>query len=126
VIRGLVTIALAGALVAGCGNKPTSSDLPADDSKPHPKMTEAEVTRGKDACKGYVDKVCACAASKPDLQKPCELAKALPEAVRVSREVSLSPDSSAKDVAQAEDMARKTIKECFEELAKLPTLGCTP
>jgi len=93
VIRGLVAVAFASALLAGCGKKSASSELPADDTKPHPTMTEAEATRGKDACKGYVDRVCACAASKPDkpeIQKQCDLAKALPEAVRVSREVSLS------------------------------------
>jgi hypothetical protein len=54
----------------------------------------------------------------------CELARPLPDALRVAREVSLSPDSSAKDIAQAEDSARKTIRTCFEELSKLPPLGC--
>lgn len=122
-IRWLVV----AAVIAGCSKTPSSSEAPpAVDDKPHSKMTEAEIVRGRDACTAYVDKICACATTKPDLKRECQLSKARPEALRISHEVSLSPDSSAKDVAQMDDVARKTIKGCFEDLAKLPTLGCTP
>jgi hypothetical protein len=127
-------------------------------------MTEAELTRGVDACKAYVDKVCKCAVDGMDatlrsryddyvkahpspqdaaqvivelvaaakipmskLSEPiqmCELGLALPEALRVAREVSLTANSTGKDIAQAEDSARKTIRGCFENLAKLPAFGC--
>ena len=116
--RWLLVLAL-----VSCAKKSEAPPPPPDD-RPKPTITEAEATRGRDACKAYVDKVCKCADTSSPLVKECELSRALPDALRVSREVSLSPDSSAKDIALAEDSARKTIKECFEQLAKLPTLGC--
>jgi hypothetical protein len=162
--------------VASCAKK-SDAPAPIPDDRPKPTMTEAEVTRGTDACKAYVDKVCKCAldgavktireriaeSHKPpdpkgsdiivdlpdvgsgdpaeqvmkivdsaklkmsELSEPirqCQLSRALPEALRVAREVSLTANSTAKDIAQAEDSARKTIRGCFEDLAKLPGLGC--
>jgi hypothetical protein len=171
VTRWLFVLAL-----ASCAKK-SDAPAPPPDDQPKPTMTEAEVTRGRDACKAYVDKVCKCAldgavktiqarideSRKPadpkgsdiivdlpsagsgdpaeqvativakaklklsELSEPiqqCQLSRALPEALRVAREVSLTASSTAKDIAQAEDSARKTIRGCFEGLAKLPGLGC--
>ena len=78
--------------------------------------------RGQDACRDYVAKVCACAA--PDAAKQCGLAKALPDAIQTGLEIATNPETTRRDVLQANDMIRKTMKECIEELAKLPALGC--
>ena len=116
------------ALVGACSKSEPKAAPPPDD-RPKPTITEAELERGNDACHALVDKTCACAAQKPDkpdIAKQCELAKPLAESLRTAHEVSVTSTSSAKDIAQTEDFIRKAIKNCFEELAKLPTLGCNP
>jgi len=110
-------------LEAGCKKK-GGDDGPAQGSagdKP-PQLAPAEVKRAEDACKAYVDKVCACTA--PAAAEACKLARALPDALRVGLEVAASPDSTRVDVLQANDSIRKTVKECIEQTAKLPSLGC--
>ncbi len=109
--------------VAGCKKKAAEGPL-ADlgDLDTAPPLPAPEIKRGQDACKAYVDAVCACTA--PPAKDACGLAKALPDALEVAREVSVSPDSKRRDVLQANDSARKTIKECIELTAKLPSLGC--
>ena len=89
-----------------------------------PTMPAEEVKRSEDACKTYVERVCACAATVPDVAKQCELARALPDAVRIGLEVAASPDSKPDIVQQSYASVRKTAKECIEQLAKLPALGC--
>jgi hypothetical protein len=89
-----------------------------------PQMPAAEVKRSEDACKTYVERVCACATTVPAVAKQCELARALPEAVRIGLEVAASPDSKPDIVQQSFASVRKTAKECIEQLAKLPSLGC--
>ena len=89
-----------------------------------PQMTPAEIQRSQDACKAYVDKVCACAATVPAVADECNLAKALPDAVRIGVEVSLSQDSKHDDVVGAQSSVRKTVKTCIEKMAQLPSRGC--
>jgi hypothetical protein len=91
---------------------------------PVPQMTVTEIQRSTDACKAYVDRVCACAATVPAEKQECDLAKALPDAVRIGVEVSQSPDSKRNDVLGAQDSVRKAVKTCIERMAKLPALGC--
>ncbi len=91
---------------------------------PAPAMPAAEIQRSSDACKTYVEKVCACADKVEAAKQPCELSRALPDAVRIGLEVAASPDSKRQDVLQAQQSVRNTAKECIEELAKLPGLGC--
>jgi hypothetical protein len=116
------------ALVIAAGCKAKADERPAEPAH-RTTLTSVELQRGRDACKAYVDAICACARDKKggddaaELVRQCDLARALPDALRISEEVSLSADSTPKDVAQAEDSARKTVKECIEETAKLP-VGC--
>jgi hypothetical protein len=87
-------------------------------------MQPSEVRRGQDACKAYVDKVCACSDAVPAMKQPCALARALPDAMQVGLDVAANPESSRRDVLQAHDSVRKIVKECIEEIAKLPAAGC--
>jgi len=89
-----------------------------------PAMPAEEAKRADDACKLYVERVCACASTVNDAVKQCELARALPEAVRIGLEVAASPDSKPDVVQQSYASVRKTAKECIEQTAKLPALGC--
>jgi hypothetical protein len=87
-------------------------------------MSQAEIKRGQDACKAYVDKVCGCAKTLPALTQRCELSRALPDALEVGAEVAASAESTRIDALQAGRTARSIVKECIEQLAKLPADGC--
>jgi hypothetical protein len=103
-------------VVAACGKSEPAK------KKVVPAMPVEEVQRAKDACKGYVDKACACTA--PVGQKQCAAAKAMPEALELAIGVATSPESSSDDAARAQVNVRETVKECIEQTAKLPALGC--
>lgn len=87
-------------------------------------MSPQEIAQATDACGFYAKKVCACAQTVPAAAEPCKLSSALVDSVRVGSEVSRSPDSSERDASQANRAVRKTVAECIEQTAKLPTLGC--
>ena len=116
-MRWLVIVALLAC--AGCKKHTEPSEAPAV-----PPMPAAEVKRGQDACKAYVDKACACAETVAAMKQPCALSRALPEAIEVNLSVAASADSSRRDTLQAQDSVRKIVKECIEEIAKLPSAGC--
>lgn len=106
-----------GLALAGC--KKQEKAAPVETVAP---MSALEVQRSEDACRIYVERVCACTA--PDAAKACTLAKALPDAIRIGLEVAASPDSKPDIVRQSHASVRKTVKECIEQTAKLPALGC--
>jgi hypothetical protein len=91
---------------------------------PVPTMSDTEIKRGQDACKIYVDRVCGCATAKPDLAKECELARALPDALRIGLEVAASPDSKPDIVEQSYASVRKTVANCIDSTNKLVSAGC--
>jgi len=106
------------ALVA-CSKKESDAPPPANDK---PQIPKAEVDRGEAACTAYVTAICKCTTA--DAPKQCELAKALPDAIKTGLEISTNPESTRRDVLQANDFIRKTMKECIEQVAKLPSIGC--
>lgn len=116
-MRWLLVAAL---LAGGCSKKEQAAPPPTDEK---PQIPTTELKRGKDACADYVSKVCACTA--PDAARQCTLAKALPDAIATGLEVATNPESTRRDVVQSNDMIRKTMKECIEQMAKLPSLGCS-
>jgi hypothetical protein len=112
-------------LCAGC--KKQADAPPGPPASSVPVVPASEVKRGQDACKAYVDKVCACAEAmpaRPALTEACSHARALPEAMQVELEVAANAESARHDVLQINDSVRKIVKECIEETAKLPAAGC--
>jgi hypothetical protein len=119
----MTRLALALALLAaGACKKKDDAGIQSD--RPVAAMPEAEVKRGQDACRVYVEQVCACADKVPAVAKQCELSRALPDAIRIALEVAASPDSKPDIVQQSHASVRKTVAECIEQTAKLPSLGC--
>jgi len=115
--------ALLFALLAnGAGCKKQEKKAPAPE--PVETMSAAEVQRSEDACKMYVERVCACAATVPAVAKECELAKGQPAAMKLSLEVATYPDSKPDVVRQSLAGVRKVVKECIEATARLPASGC--
>lgn len=105
------------AFVLACSKKGEEAPPPTNNAPPIP---AAELQRGRDACNAYVDKACACEAAKAK----CEEAKAFVEVLKMGTELTMSTDSTTKDVKQAAMTIRKTIAECIQQTAQLPTLGC--
>jgi hypothetical protein len=72
--------------------------------------------------------VCACADKLPAItaaKDQCGLARALPDTIETLLQTAASTESKRLDVLQAQDAVRKVVKECIEETAKLPGLGCS-
>jgi hypothetical protein len=115
---------LALILLAACKDRPAPEATMAAAPDRPPEIPAAERQRGDDACKAYVEAICGCAKATPELARDCELAKALPEALKMAYAVEASPSASRMDVVAAHDSARKTFKECIEQVAKLPGRGC--
>ena len=111
------------ALVVACKKKEETPPPPPNNE---PALPAAELKRGEDACNAFVQKACTCGETVPAAQPKCEAAKAFIEAVRMGTELTMSRDSSGKDVKQAAMTIRKTIGECIEQTAQLPALGCAP
>jgi hypothetical protein len=103
-------------VLAGCAKKTAEAPV-----KPIP---AEEVKRGQDACKAYVDQVCACARKVPAVQAQCDAARAMPEALNLQVEFASAGDTNKNDVLAAQAGVRKVVKTCIEETAKLPGLGC--
>lgn len=111
--------------VAACSSESTGGGGSGSGAGPSTQaMSPQEIARSTDACGFYAKKVCACAQTVAAAVEPCKLSSALVDSVRVGTEVSRSPDSSERDASQANRAVRKTVAECIEQTAKLPTLGC--
>jgi hypothetical protein len=111
-------------IAVACAGCKQQAEAPAAEARPVPVVPASEVKRGQEACKAYVDKVCACAETVAAMKQPCSLARALPEAMQVGLDVARTAESTRRDVVQANDSVRKIVKECIEETAKLPAAGC--
>lgn len=110
---------LAAALLVGAGACKKQQNAPAEELTVTP-MSVDEIKRSEDACRVYLERACAC----PAAAEQCKLARAQPDAVRIALEVAASPDSKPDIVRQSYASVRKTVKECIEQTAKLPSLGC--
>ena len=106
--------------IAACSKRAEPAKrLPAPQLAPLPPV---EVQRGKDACSAYVTKVCACTSEAA--KQACPLAQALPAALEIALETSLNPSTDKDNAMRAQVNVRETAKECIEQAAKLPSLGC--
>ncbi len=112
--------ALAAALAAGaCKQQEEPAPAPAPAA-----IGAAEIKRGQDACRAYVEQVCACAKTVPAAEQPCARAKALPDSIDTAVQVSAHPETERLDAVQSAAAVRKIIARCIEQTAKLPELGC--
>lgn len=116
-MRWLVALAL----VCACSKKQDDAPPPANNA---PAIPADELKRGEDACKAYVEKVCGCAASVEAAKPKCDAARAFPDVLRMATALTMSKDSSPRDVKQGAMTVRQTIAECIEQTAQLPALGC--
>jgi len=89
-----------------------------------PTLPAGEPKRGRDACQGYVDRACACAETVAAAKPRCADAHALADAIQVGAEVATNADSTRRDAVQSNAAIRGVVKECIEQLAKLPASGC--
>lgn len=106
---GLALLALlAIGLLAGC-----KKDEPAN-SRPSP-ISETERQRGSEACTKYVERLCRCAETKPELADRCQMKHAKPQALKLALEVDDDPQAHPADIFAAQESARQVIAKCIEE-----------
>ena len=120
-MRVALAIALAAA-VAGCKKKAEE----AAPQRPAPISAEAR-KRDTEACKVYVEKVCACAAAHPDkadVVERCKYDRALPDALQISLDISDNNETRPQDVQVAQKQYRKIATNCLDSTAKLAAQGC--
>jgi len=101
-----------------------SKSEPAPTAEPAPLVPAPELKRGTDACKDYVTKVCACAEHVASLGPDCAAAKAIPDALEMSRQLANNPKADREDAVQAAGNVRLVIRRCIEHTAELATKGC--
>ena len=75
-----VAVALIAALGLGAGGCKKHDAKPA--TRPEP-ISAAERKRGDDACNAYLARLCACAATRPEMASRCELKQAKKEAIEM-------------------------------------------
>jgi hypothetical protein len=111
----LLAIAVAGA-PGGCARERDDKAAPAAEGPPP--ISEAEATRARDACAGYREKVCALADDDPAHEAGCRMAETRLQALDMHLDVlgGAMPDRDRRAL-QAE--ARKVVKGCLEDLARL-------
>jgi hypothetical protein len=118
----LARLVIAVALVAASAC--SKQDEPAREQPPLPTIADVEVKRALDACEDYVARACKCSETVPAAAEPCTLAKLLPESIEVAKRLANNPKAAREDALQAANSIRKTVKQCVEQTAKLPALGC--
>jgi hypothetical protein len=119
-------------LLAACSspNPPASSSSSEDwkdkDGKDVGKMADEEMERGLALCRGYVTRLCGCAARDPSLAESCDLAKGQPQGLELhiallhGQKGPLSPHDHRRTQAGA----RKIVAACVEADAKLDPVTC--
>jgi hypothetical protein len=112
-----IALVFAVAALGACAKQAT------EEARPAP-MSAEEIKRAEDACKTYVEKVCACSDKVPAAKDECGLARALPDAVQLQLSLAGAPETKKNDVLAAQAGVRKVVKQCIEAMAKLPALGC--
>lgn len=127
-IRILLGCALALGL-AGCQQKDEPPATPPPEQKPAPHrpppgIPAHEAARGQQACKAWMNRICACAADHPDLSATCSEAKSLPDALTMAVRASTASGLNGPDRARLELEARKIIARCIEEQGKLDPARC--
>jgi len=101
----------------------------AKESSESPKATvaaipEEEVSRGRQACEAYVERVCACAEQHPDMAEECALSKARPKAFELNLELGTAPGLSKVELQAVKVEARKIVAGCFEADSRLADTKC--
>ena len=122
-IQTLAKAAVLGALIlCGCNNKKRADS---DNATPTdtPTMPAAERERGLRACRSYIQRLCDCGKTQPDLKKQCDAMSELPEELRLQIAATAS-QLGPRDRANIERSARKIIKKCIEGDARLDPSTC--
>ena len=106
-----LVLGLAGAL-AGCKKDEPASERPAP-------ISVKERERGVEACTRYVERLCKCAETRPELADRCHMKQAKPKALELALEVDDDPSAHPRDIFAAQESARQVIAKCIEENAAL-------
>ena len=112
-MKRIAIAVISAALLFGCKK---AEEAPKREVEP---ISESEKERGVTACNIYVEHLCACAKSRPELTEKCDLQReARPEALgKALQAAAVSADPDVQWRLQI--TARRFIKNCIEEDNKL-------
>ena len=122
-----------GVLFALCAVGCRKTDRPAADQAQPPReaatdpsrASAAEAERGREACRSYVDQVCACAETNAELAEECSMARARPQALDMSlRSAAAAGNATEKDRRSIQANAEQIARACIEDAAALVKRGC--
>ncbi len=120
-MRTIALIALLAATACHKNDEPAQARV---EPPPDP-ITTTEVDRGRQACDSFAEKVCDCALARPEMTSECELARTRSGAFDLNvRAARASGHTSTRDVASIQANARKIVRACIEDAAKLVVRGC--
>lgn len=133
-IAAAMVLAVAMALAAGGCKKKSSEPAGAGAGagaiqKPPAgaNITPTEADNGRKACAAYVEHVCRCARTVPELQSDCDLARAMPQALEMSLRAAMAEGNATnKDRSALVANAHNIYSACIEDDAKLVQRGCRP
>lgn len=92
---------------------------------PVPSITDAEAERGKQACNAYIERLCKCSESHEEYVKTCELAKAMPSALKMNlRTAQAEGNLERRDKSAVVHSARQIIRRCIENEVRLDDQKC--
>lgn len=124
-VPALGALALAACLaLLACKGDSKSEDTSAP--PPIPPVSEATAKQGRDACKAYTERVCACAAAKPELELEgdCELAPSRTQALELNLEIANSEKAARTDKGAVHIELQNIISKCVEDYAQLDLKAC--
>lgn len=84
----------------------------------------AEAERAKKACDSYVARVCQCATEHSDMEKECELAKGVPQALQLNLDVAGAQGLTTLQQHAMKATARQISDNCFSNDSKLDLQKC--
>ena len=121
-LRPTFSLVVVLALLAGAGCKGKPEEQAAS-AKPPP-MSPIEIARAQDACKAYIDRLCSCARTRPELAERCQLKEAKRSAISMLLEVDKTDQASPAELFQIQDEIRKIVAKCIEEDNALDRESC--
>jgi hypothetical protein len=119
------TIALIAVLAGATACHKSEEPAQARVEPPPDPITATEVERGRQACEHFAEQVCDCALARPEMTSECDLARTRAGAFDLNvRAARASGHTSTRDVASIQANARKIMRACIEDAAKLVVRGC--
>lgn len=121
-VSSLSLLVLLIASLSACAKSDSENAAP-----PEGKVTAipaAEAERAKKACENYIARLCQCAEQHPEMERECELAKGIPQALQINLDVVGAQGLTTLQQNAMKKAARQISDKCFSKDSKLDLQKC--